>query len=132
VKLLVDEPGSDAARAAFDGAGGVRTISIAHVEASSALTRMRKGDRLTAHNFETALQSLERIWESLFVHAVTDAVIDAATEAAISHALRAYNALHLAGALAFAAEESIEFACWDRDLRAAAAAHGFVLVPQSL
>jgi predicted nucleic acid-binding protein len=132
VKLLVEEPGSDVARAAYDHPGGARTISVAYVEAGSALARMRKGARLNRSGFETALENLGSLWETLYVHSVTDAVIDDAVRSAVTHTLRAYDAMHLAAALAFAAEESVEFACWDRDLRDAAAAHGFRLVPESL
>jgi hypothetical protein len=38
------------------------------------------------------------------------------------HALSAYDAVHLAGALSFAAGEELEFACWDKELRGAAKA----------
>ena len=47
IKLLVDEPGAEEARTAYSEADGIRTTAIAHVEATAALTRMRKGRRLT-------------------------------------------------------------------------------------
>jgi hypothetical protein len=45
-------------------------------------------------------------------------------------ALRADDAVHLAGALAFAEGEEIAFACWDRELSDAARKHGFALIPE--
>jgi uncharacterized protein len=132
VKLLVEEPGSDLARAAYEEAAGVRTTSVAHVEATSALARMRKGDRITAPQLRTKLSQLDRLWRSLYVHAVTDAVLELASQCAILHSLRAYDALHLAGALSFAKGEQIEFACWDKELRTAAAEGDMRLVPPSI
>ena len=55
-----------------------------------------------------------------------------AAEGARTHALRAYDAVHLAGAIAFAAGEELDFACWDKELRAAARKEGFPLVPERL
>lgn len=132
IKLLVDEPGSDLARTAYAEASGVRTTAVAYVEATSALARMRKGSRLTSERLRAALEGLDAIWSTLYVHTVTDDVIQSAAQAARDHALRAYDALHLAGALAFAEGEEIAFACWDRELSEAAAKHGFALIPEKV
>jgi hypothetical protein len=129
---LVDEPGSEEARSAYAEADGIRTTSIAHVEATAALTRMRKGRRLTPTQFKRALEDLETIWRGIYSHAVTDALLANAAESARAHALRAYDAMHLAGALSFATGEELNFACWDRELREAARKQAFVLVPDHL
>jgi predicted nucleic acid-binding protein len=126
----VDEPGSDLARSAYSEASGVRTTAIAYVEASSALARMRKGNRLSPAQLRAALEALDTLWQTLYVHAVTDKVIQAAAQAALDHALRAYDALHLAGALVFAEGEEVAFACWDRELSKAAGERGFALIPE--
>lgn len=132
VKLLVDEPGTDEAEQAYADADGVRTTAIAHVEATSALTRMRKGGRLTAKQLGHGVDDLESLWRGLYVHAVDNELLARAAESARAHALRAYDAVHLASALSFAAGETLEFACWDKDLRGAAKKHGFALVPEQL
>jgi hypothetical protein len=132
VKLLVEEAGSEVAQVAYAEAGGVRTTSIAYVETTSALARMRKGDRITAAQLRTKLSELDRLWQALYVHAVDDTVIEMAAQSARDHALRAYDAVHLAGALAFAEGEEIAFACWDHELREAAGKHAFALVPERL
>lgn len=129
VKLLVDEPDSDLARSAYSEASGVRTTAIAYVEATSALARMRRGNRLSPAQLRTALRGLDTIWQTLYVHAVTGNVVQSAAQVALDHALRAYDALHLAGALVFAQGEEIAFACWDRELSEAAGKHGFALIP---
>jgi predicted nucleic acid-binding protein len=132
IKLLVDEPGAEAARSAYSEADGIRTTSIARVEATAALARMRKGKRLTSAQLNRALDDLERLWRGIFSHAVNDELLTQAAESARAHSLRAYDSVHLAGALSFAAGEELDFACWDKELREAAKKHGFALVPQRL
>lgn len=132
VKLLVDEPGTEEARGAYGEADGVRTTAIAHVEATAALARMRKGGRLTPTQLRRGLDDLENLWRGIFIHAVNDVLLAKAAESARTHSLRAYDAVHLAGALSFAAGERLDFACWDKELRDAAHKHGFALVPQQL
>jgi uncharacterized protein len=132
VKLLVDEPGTEEAQSAYHDADGIRTTAIAHVEATAALSRMRKGGRLTPTQLRRAIDDLESLWRGIDSHAVSDALLAKAAESARTHALRAYDAVHLAGALSFAAGEQLEFACWDKELRNAAKKHGFALLPQRL
>lgn len=129
IKLLVDEPGAEEARSAYSEADGIRTTAIAHVEATAALVRMRKGRRLTPSQLNRALDDLESIWRGIFSHATDDVLLAKAAESARTHSLRAYDAVHLAGALSFAAGEELEFACWDKELRDAARKHGFALIP---
>lgn len=93
------------------------------------MTRMRKGNRLSPARHRAALTELDAIWPTLDVHEMTNTLIQAAAKTARDHALRAYDAVHLAGALAFAAGEEITFACWDRELGEAAGKHGFALLP---
>jgi len=132
IKLLVDEPGAEEARRAYSDADGVRTTAIAHVEATAALTRMRKGRRLTPTQFDRALDDLESIWRGIFSHTVNGALLAMASETARTHALRAYDAVHLSGALSFATGEELDFACWDKELREAAKRHEFALIPEHL
>ena len=93
---------------------------------------MQKGKRLSATQLRSALKSLEAIWEALYVHAVTTSVIQEASGAALKHALRAYDALHLASMMALADGEQMGFACWDRELRSAAGQLGFALIPERI
>jgi predicted nucleic acid-binding protein len=129
---LVDEPGTDQARSAYSEADGIRTTAIAHVEATAALAWMRKGRRLTPAQLNRARDDLESIWRGIFSHTVNDALLATAAEIAHTHSLRAYDAVHLAGALSFAAGEELEVACWDKELRDAARKHGCDLVPLRL
>jgi hypothetical protein len=93
---------------------------------------MRKSRRLTANQLDRALDDLENILNGIFSHAVNDALLAKAAESARTHSLRAYDAVHLGGALSFAAGEGVAFACWDKELREAAKKHGFQLIPADL
>lgn len=128
----MDEPGTTEAQNAYSSADGIRTTAIAHVEATAALARMRKGGRLAPAQLRRAFDDLESLWRGIDSHTVSEALLAKAAESARTHALRAYDAVHLAGALSFAAGEELEFACWDKELRDAAKKHGFALIPQKL
>jgi len=91
---------------------------------------MRKGNRLSPAELRAALEELDAIWAALDVLEVTETLIQVAAKTARDHALRAYDAIHLAGALAFAEGEEIAFMCWDRELSAAADKEGFTLIPE--
>ena len=132
IKLLVDEPGAEEARSTYAEADGIRTTAIAHVEATAALARMRKGRRLTPTQLNRAQEDLEDIWRGIFSHAVNDALLAKAAESARKHSLRAYDAVHLDGALSFATGEELDFACWDKELRQAAQKQAFTLIPKHL
>lgn len=93
---------------------------------------MRKGRRLTVAQLDRALGDLELLWRGLYSRAVDEALLADAAETARAHALRAYDAVHLSGALSFAAGEPLDFACWDKELRTAAAKHGLALIPRRL
>lgn len=128
----MQETGSEEARTAYLSAGSVLCVSIGFVEATSALARMRKGGRIGAAQLRDKRAELEQLWRSVDVHATTDALIEMAARGAEEDALRAYDAVHLAAAVSFAQGDEIEFACWDQELREAAARRGFALVPLSL
>jgi predicted nucleic acid-binding protein len=107
-------------------------VGLGYVEATSALTRMRKGGKINASQLREGKAELERLWSWVNVHATTEALLDSAARVAEENALRAYDAVHLAAAVSFAQDESLEFGCWDRELRKAAGKHGFALVPESI
>lgn len=93
---------------------------------------MRKGGRLTPTQLRRALDDLESLWRGIDSHTINEALLAKAAESARTHSLRAYDSVHLAGALSFAAGEELEFACWDKELRDAAKKQGLTLVPQRL
>lgn len=102
-----------------------RRIDVVHRSADSPLAAS-----LSIYLDTSALDELDTIWAALDVLEVTDALVKAATRTARDHTLCAYDAIHLAGALAFAEGEEIAFACWDDELSDAASKHGFALIPK--
>jgi len=132
IKLLVDEPGAEEARRAYSEAGGIRTTAIALVEATAALVRMHKGKRLTPTQLSLDAGAEREYYNSGSSLAINDGLLTKAAETSRSHSLRAYDAVHLAGALSFAEGEQLDFACWDKELRAAAHDHGLSLLPARL
>ena len=59
---------------------------------------------------------------------MTDEVVRHAGDLAERHALRGYDAVHLASALAAAADDAV-LVTWDDDLGRAARAEGLAIVP---
>ena len=138
VKLYVDEQDSEAVRELT----GTLTISaLAQVEVPAAFWRKyRVGDvqaeaasvmaRLFSSDFRVDREGGPR-FAMVEVGAL---VLGAAARAVGRHPLRAYDAVQLASAIEFrrAVGESVDFACFDRSLRSAAAAEGFAVVPADL
>ncbi len=107
--------------------------ALARVEVPAALWRKRRVRELSAQQaghlvreFEADLLGTPSEPPRFAVVRPTSAVLDAAAQLVAAHGLRAYDGVQLASALA--AEDS-HFACFDSDLRVAAAAEGFELVP---
>jgi uncharacterized protein len=122
VKLYLAEEGSDQAMALFDAAEVAIVNALAFVEVRAALAAAVRAGRLHPDAFATAKEDLQTLRETF---AVIDpgGVLDAAADAAERYALRAYDALHLASAIAVAASDLV-FISWDADLSTAAARAG--------
>lgn len=129
VKLLIDEPGSDIAESAIQDARISIASRLAYVEVHSALTRMAVGRRLTQRAYRVAVELFTDLWDEVGAVEVDGQLIAHAAELARGHRLRAYDAVHLASALSVKREPDFAFACWDQDLRSAAAAEGLELIP---
>jgi predicted nucleic acid-binding protein len=93
---------------------------------------MHKGNRLSTAEFDAALPELERLWGPIYAHAVSDNLIEAASAVARDHALRAYDAMHLATITAFQEVRPLTLACWDKELRDAAQEREIPLIPERL
>lgn len=118
--------------------GPLVVSALARVEVPAALWRKVRSGALAAASVERVLRAFvidltggrdER--PRFGVVDVLPTVLDRAAMLAGSRGLRAYDAVQLASALAArdADPSCTAFACFDDDLRAAAAADGFELVP---
>jgi predicted nucleic acid-binding protein len=125
VRLCLAEDGSEQAMTLFAAAEVAIANALAFVEVRAALAAAVRAGRLEAATFETAKADLHTLRETF---AVIDpgGVLEAAADTAERYALRAYDAVHLATALAVAADDLV-FVCWDADLSAAASRAGLAV-----
>lgn len=114
---------------AVEVADAVATSNLAYVETISALARMHAGKRLTTVNHRSKRREFGRFWSSVAGVEVSLELIERGGDLAERHALRAYDAIHLASALLVREAEEVAFSCWDKELRAAAIGENFELKP---
>jgi uncharacterized protein len=134
VKLYADEPGHATVRRLQS----VIVSAIARVEVPAALWRKERLGELQSADAEVLMAAFEADYHGtdrgppLFAAvALGPAVLESAAQVTATHSLRAYDAVQLASALAAREAEPgcTKFACFDDDLRAAAARGGFSLIP---
>jgi uncharacterized protein len=97
---------------------------IVYAEARAALAAVRRNERLTAGALRIAKAELELLWEQVSVVVVDTELVRAAGEVAERDALRGYDAVHLAAAIA--GRVSV-VASADRQLVEAARGRGFAV-----
>lgn len=130
VKLYVEEEGSALVRESVRQAEMVATSAIAYVEARAALSRRRRERYLSPGNYRRTIREFNADWQHYVSVEVTDSLIRKAAELAEAHALRAYDAIHLASArlLRERLAEKMLFSSWDANLLAAARREGLEAV----
>lgn len=97
---------------------------IGYAEARAALAAVRRSKRLTAAALRTAKNELELLWEQMSVVVVNTELVRAAGDLAEHDALRGYDAVHLAAAIA---GRVTVVASADRQLIEAARGRGFAV-----
>jgi uncharacterized protein len=136
VKLYADEAGHRAIRAL----DALVISALARVEVPSALWCKARTGELEDATAGTLVNAFELDFHGdhdsdprFTVVAPAESVLVAAAEEAARHALRAYDAVQLASALAVREVDPRcnGFACFDAELRRAASRAGFTLVPQA-
>jgi len=115
VPLLIDEPSTARCTAAWDEAPYVVSSAIAFVEVHAALAQARRQGRLDDISHRRAIADFDPIWEDMVQVPVDGAVIRHAATLSASHALRGYDAVHCATALAVASDDFVAVS-GDRDL----------------
>ena len=127
IKLIVVEDGSDVAAelwASYPAASSV----LAYPEARAALAAARRARRVTARAHDRAVGERDALGAELVIVGVDEALARRAGQLADERALRDYDAVHLASALALGPGETI-LATWDRDLSNAAVDAGLAVAP---
>ena len=126
VKLVVVEEGSEAAGALWDASDVAITSRLSYVEARAALAAAKRARRLSDRRLEESKQSLEGRFQELDLVEVTPLIAWSAGELAEKFALRGYDAIQLASALALDTDDVV-LVTWDRELAGAAREAGFDL-----
>lgn len=126
---MFDEPGSDIAAELWDGAERVASSQLIYPEARAAAAAAHRGGRIDARTLRIAARCIDELCEELDVIGLDATLARAAGELAERHALRGYDAVHLASALAIE-DPDLVMATWDRGLSAATAQHRAVVPAQ--
>jgi predicted nucleic acid-binding protein len=108
---------------ASEAAHQLAICAVSQVEFQSAVRRRQRAGDLPADLVDLAVERFETHLKSRFLRqAVSDRVIDLASDLTARHSLRAYDAVQLAGCLTLKAvsQESPVFVCADGGLLEAA------------
>ena len=126
VKLYVKEKDFDAIQESVGAAEAVATSVVAYAEARAAFARKLREKGVSAEAYRRVKSALDRDWPRFFVLNVSTATAKAAGDLAEKHALRGFDALHLASAMELRAAgvKGLRFSSADSRLRDAALAEG--------
>lgn len=103
LKRLLVEEGSDRADVIWESADVLASAVIVIVEARAALAAADRARRLTAADHRAAKAELTDLLEEVTFVEITDELIADAADLAETDALRGYDAVHLAAAVAIGA-----------------------------
>ena len=120
---MIDEPGSGLAVELWDSADILVSIQLVYPEARTALAAAARGGRIGEATHISAVATLEDLYAQLRTVAIDEPLARHAGDLAAQHALRGYDAVHLACALQLQGHD-ILLATWDNALNAAARATG--------
>ncbi len=130
IPLLVDERGSERASRLWDVADNVVAVRLIYAEARAALAQAARLGRLAAADLATAIDALEGLYANLDLLEVDERLVRRAGELAQHHALRGYDAVHLAAAERIRDDTTVMVA-GDRDLCTAARTLGMAVADTS-
>lgn len=99
IKLVVDEPGSDLAARIWEAADALVAVRLVEVEARATLAAALRSGRLTTAQHRRAMKVLTELLGQVDLVEITAELVTAAARLAEVHALRGYDAVHLAAAL---------------------------------
>jgi uncharacterized protein len=130
VKLYAPEMETTAVKRLVDAAEVVATSRLAYVEARAAFARKRRERGVTPKDYRDLLRDFNHDWETYFVVDVSDALVKLAGRLAEKHALRGYDAVHLASAVTVRrqGDRPISFSCFDARLSRAARREGLKII----
>jgi predicted nucleic acid-binding protein len=128
IKRVVDEPGSDVVTDVWNRADEVVSSDVVYAETRAALAAIRRAGRLDAVGHRCAVCEVEDILGEVRLVKLDETIGTVAGGLADRHALRGFDAIHLAAALSVDAPR-IVVTTWDCDLAGAASDCGMPIVP---
>lgn len=130
IPLLVEEPGSLRAVQLWEQSDRVVSLRLLYAEARAALAQAGRTRRLTAAASRAVVPRLEELYASVDRLDIDDELVRRAGDLAEVHALRGYDALHLAAAERLG-NDDVVLVAGDRDLCGAAHALGLAVARTS-
>ncbi len=119
IPLIIDEPVSVVCERVWNEAARVVGVRLLYAEARAALARAERMGRVDDRQLDGAIAELDALLDSVDYVEVTDHLVRAAGRLAQDHALRGYDAVHLAAARSVA-DDDLVLITGDRELAAAA------------
>lgn len=130
IPLLVDERGSERASRLWDVADNVVAVRLIYAEARAALAQATRLGRLSATDLDATIDALDGLYANLDLLEIDERLVRRAGELAQHHALRGYDAVHLAAAERIRDDTTVMVA-GDRDLCTAARTLGMAVADTS-
>lgn len=115
VPLVIAEPTTSHCLQLWDDADVIITTSLALVEVHSAIAQAVRQGRLSTTEHPRALDAFQMRWDDLIHVPPSDSLVATAARLSATHALRGYDAVHCATALAAASDDYVAVS-GDRDL----------------
>lgn len=127
VKMYIKETGSDYVFKQVNSATKIATSQVAYPEAKSAFARRMREGHLNIKDHKKIVKSLDDDWNSFLVVELHLDISKNAGNLAEKHALRGFDAIHLASAcsLRYLIKSKISFLTYDSRQQEAALAEGF-------
>lgn len=98
---------------------------------AAALAAAKRAGRISEAGFRESRRELVVLWRRMDVIEAGRAVTESASDLADAHALRGYDAVHLASALQRREADPLYMLTWDDDLASATAAAGIDVIRNS-
>ena len=132
VKLFVSEDSSEATREVLEQALVLGTVLLTRAELGAALARGARRGILSGGDALKARDTLEAVWSTWVQIAVDQDLVLQAETLAWEHALRGYDAVHLAAALVWQNRiaSPVTMATFDQELWEAAISVGLGVWPE--
>jgi len=129
VKLYAEEPDSNVILDRVQAADIVATSILSYAEARADLSRKFREKGIDEKEYERVKKELDMDWEHYFVLNLTSDLVKSAGDLSEKHALRGFDALHLASAVEIKRLTSlpVTFSSSDARLRSAARDEGLVI-----